>query len=326
MFDHFTDRARMVMGLARQEAERLHHDAIGTEHLLLGLVEEGSGVAASVLKSLDVDAQAARAEVERRVSMGPETTSAGQIPFTPGAQKVLELGIEEASNLGHGYVGTEHLLLALIREDEGIGAQVLKTLGAELHQVRDEVMGQIGADDGKTGAVPSGNSPVEQPLRDRAADIDREIAAVDAEKAAAVAVQDFDRAARLRDRGIELRAERERLTSGAPGLDVLRNAARVARGAAVLLQDAVREIETLQRKTSPDVSAAPADHEPVVQALHALARVMTRHPGALDRILRPLEVSEARFVSAVLDEVSRLARARPGGAGRTSGASDSAAP
>jgi len=146
MFDRFTDRARKVMGLARQEAQRFNHDYIGTEHVLLGLVQEGSGVAASVLKNLDIDLRKIRAEVEKLVSSGTTMVTMGQLPFTPRAKKVLELSLEEASNLGHTYIGTEHLLLGLIRENEGIAAQVLRNLKVKLEDVREEVLELLGAD------------------------------------------------------------------------------------------------------------------------------------------------------------------------------------
>ncbi len=146
MFDRFTDRARKVMGLARQEAQRFNHDYIGTEHVLLGLVQEGSGVAASVLKNLEIDLKKIRSEVEKLVSNGTTMVTMGQLPFTPRAKKVLELSLEEASNLGHTYIGTEHLLLGLIRENEGIAAQVLRNLRVKLEDVREEVLELLGAD------------------------------------------------------------------------------------------------------------------------------------------------------------------------------------
>src|SRR5881227_4089918 len=115
MYERFTDRARKVMQLANQEAQRFNHEYIGTEHILLGLVKEGSGVAANVLKNLDIDLKKIRLEVEKLVKAGPSMVTMGQLPFTPRAKKVLELSVEEASNLGHNYIGTEHLLLGLIR-------------------------------------------------------------------------------------------------------------------------------------------------------------------------------------------------------------------
>ncbi|MHC4390332.1 MAG: ATP-dependent Clp protease ATP-binding subunit [Planctomycetota bacterium] len=146
MFDRFTERARRVMGLARQEAQRFNHEYIGTEHILLGLIQEGSGVAANVLKNLDIDLDKIRREVEKIVQTGPSMVTMGQLPFTPRAKKVLELAVEEASNLGHNYIGTEHLLLGLIRENEGVAAQVLLNLDLKLDDVREEVLELLGAD------------------------------------------------------------------------------------------------------------------------------------------------------------------------------------
>jgi len=146
MFDRFTDRAKKVMNLARQEAQRFNHEYLGTEHILLGLVQEGSGVAANVLKQLSIDLEKIRVEVEKIVKTGPSMVTMGQLPFTPKAKKVLELSLEEASNLGHNYIGTEHLLLGLIKENEGIAAQVLMNLGVKLEDVREEVLDFLGAD------------------------------------------------------------------------------------------------------------------------------------------------------------------------------------
>ena len=146
MFDRFTDRARKVMALARKEAQRFSHDFIGTEHILLGLVQEGSGVAANVLKNLDVDSGKIRAEIERQVQSGHSIVHMGQLPFTPRAKKVLELCQEAAKELGHGYIGTEHLLLGLIREEQGVAASVLRDLGLQLDDVRTEVLEILGAD------------------------------------------------------------------------------------------------------------------------------------------------------------------------------------
>ena len=149
MFDRFTDRAKKVMNLARQEAQRFNHEYLGTEHILLGLVQEGSGVAANVLKQMGIDLSKIRDEVEKIVKTGPSMVTMGQLPFTPRAKKVLELSLEEASNLGHNYIGTEHLLLGLIKENEGIAAQVLMNLGVKLEDVREEVLDFLGADTGE---------------------------------------------------------------------------------------------------------------------------------------------------------------------------------
>jgi ATP-dependent Clp protease ATP-binding subunit ClpC len=145
MFERFTDRARKVMALANQEAQRLNHEYIGTEHILLGLVKEGSGVGANVLRNLDVDLRRVRLEVEKLVKAGPEMVTMGKLPQTPRAKKVIEYAIEEARNLNHNYVGTEHLLLGLLREHDGVAAQVLMNLGLKLEEVREEVLNLLGA-------------------------------------------------------------------------------------------------------------------------------------------------------------------------------------
>jgi len=153
MFERFTDRARKVMALANQEAQRFNHEYIGTEHILLGLVKEGSGVGATVLKNLDVDIKKLRLEVEKLVKSGPDMVTMGKLPQTPRAKKVIEYAIEEARSLNHNYVGTEHILLGLLRESEGIAAQVLMNLGLKLDDVRQEVLNLLGAgvDDGPSG-------------------------------------------------------------------------------------------------------------------------------------------------------------------------------
>src|SRR5689334_1865553 len=145
MFERFTDRARKVMALANQEAQRFNHEYIGTEHILLGLVKEGSGVGANVLKNLDVDLRKVRLEVEKLVKSGPDMVTMGKLPQTPRAKKVIEYAIEEARSLNHNYVGTEHLLLGLLREHDGVAAQVLMNLGLKLEEVREEVLNLLGA-------------------------------------------------------------------------------------------------------------------------------------------------------------------------------------
>lgn len=144
MYERFTDRARKVMQLANQEAQRFNHEYIGTEHILLGLVKEGTGVAANVLKNLDIDLRKIRLEVEKIVQAGPDMVTMGRLPQTPRAKKVIEYSIEEARNLNHNYVGTEHLLLGLLREQEGVAAQVLMNLGLKLEDVREEVLNLLG--------------------------------------------------------------------------------------------------------------------------------------------------------------------------------------
>ena len=145
MFNRFTERARKVVILAKEEARRFNHDYIGTEHILLGLIREGEGVAATVLQKLGLSLENIRLEIEKLVQPGPATQIIGDIPFTPRAKKALELAAEEARSLGHNYIGTEHLLLGLIREGEGIASQVLLNLGLDLNSVRNEVMELLGS-------------------------------------------------------------------------------------------------------------------------------------------------------------------------------------
>ena len=161
MFERFTDRARRVVVLAQEEARMLSHNYIGTEHILLGLIHEGEGVAAKALESLNISLEAVRAQVEEIIGQGPQAPS-GHIPFTPRAKKVLELSLREALQLGHNYIGTEHILLGLIREGEGVAAQVLVKLGADLNRVRQQVIQLLSGYQGKetaTAGAPSEGAP-----------------------------------------------------------------------------------------------------------------------------------------------------------------------
>jgi ATP-dependent Clp protease ATP-binding subunit ClpC len=145
MFERFTDRARKVLALANQEAQLFNHEYIGTEHILLGLVKEGSGVGATVLRNLDVDIKKLRLEVEKLVKSGPDMVRTGKLPQTPRAKNVIEYAIEESRALSHNYVGTEHILLGLLRESDGIAGQVLVNLGLKLEDVRQEVVNAPGS-------------------------------------------------------------------------------------------------------------------------------------------------------------------------------------
>ncbi|MEX2134832.1 MAG: Clp protease N-terminal domain-containing protein, partial [Acidimicrobiia bacterium] len=159
MFERFTDRARRVVVLAQEEARLLNHNYIGTEHILLGLLNEGEGIAAQALESLDIDLASVREEVVKIIGQGKQSPS-GHIPFTPRAKKVLELSLREALQLGHNYIGTEHILLGLIREGEGVAAQVLQQLGAELQKVRQTVIQLLSGPGGseEQGPQPAGAS------------------------------------------------------------------------------------------------------------------------------------------------------------------------
>ncbi len=156
MFDRFTERARKVIILAKEEAKRFNHDYIGTEHILLGLIKEGESVAAAVLQNLGLSLDTIRLEVEKLVQFGPSTVVSGDIPFTPKAKKVIELAMDEARRLGHNYIGTEHLLLGLIKEGEGVASHVLMNVGLDLNKVRAEVIKLLGSTTpgGEPGALP----------------------------------------------------------------------------------------------------------------------------------------------------------------------------
>ena len=169
MFERFTDRARRAVVLAQEEARLLNHNYIGTEHILLGLIHEGAGVAARALESLDISLESVRAEVEDIIGSGGEEPS-GHIPFTPRAKKVLELSLREALHLGHNYMGTEHILLGLIREGEGVAAHVLLKLGADLARVRErviELLEDLGGLSGSSASGPESERIVGEPSAGR---------------------------------------------------------------------------------------------------------------------------------------------------------------
>src|SRR6516225_2083638 len=228
MFERFTDRARRVVVLAQEEARMLNHNYIGTEHILLGLIHEGEGVAAKALESLGISLDAVRQQVEEIIGQGQQPPS-GHIPFTPRAKKVLELARREMSQLGHNYIGTEHILLGLIREGDGVAAQVLVTLGADLNRVRQQVIQLLHGHqpEGPVPARPAAreNTPpsavqarlaaVEQRLAaieqrlgigPDTSDLDEQIAQVCREKESAIDAKDYEQAAALRNREKELLA------------------------------------------------------------------------------------------------------------------------
>lgn len=163
MFNRFTERARKILVLAKEEARRFNHDYIGTEHMLLGLIREGEGVACAVLQNLGVDLDRIRIEIEKLISPGSVAAVLGDIPFTPRAKKALELAAEEARSLGHNYIGTEHIFLGLLREEEGIASQVLFSLGVDLKRVKDEIFSLLGgvstSGSTGTGAQPLSKTP-----------------------------------------------------------------------------------------------------------------------------------------------------------------------
>jgi ATP-dependent Clp protease ATP-binding subunit ClpA len=223
MFQRFTDRARRVVVLAQDEARRLDHNYIGTEHLLLGLISEGEGVAAAALKSLGISLAPVRQQVEEIIGRGQEAPQ-GHIPFTPRAKSVLELSLREALQLGHNYIGTEHILLGLIREGDGVAGHVLVRLGADLNRVRPQVIQLL---HGRTAEEPGPEVEVLPEMAEQWADIgpdtsdlDEQIEAARAEKEAAIDAQDFEQAVVLRHRETQLRkakaARQEQRAAGHP--------------------------------------------------------------------------------------------------------------
>jgi ATP-dependent Clp protease ATP-binding subunit ClpA len=198
--------------LAQEEARLLNHNYIGTEHLLLGLIHEGEGVAATALESLGISLEAVRGQVEEIIGQG-QSMPTGHIPFTPRAKKVLELSLREAKQLGHNYIGTEHILLGLIREGEGVAAQVLVKLGAGLDQVRQQVI-QVLSGSAVAGVEAGARTRlVRMSVPEELREAEEQLAQVRREKEAAIDAEDFERAAALRDRQRELLervAERER--------------------------------------------------------------------------------------------------------------------
>jgi ATP-dependent Clp protease ATP-binding subunit ClpC len=237
MFERFTDRARRVVVLAQEEARMLNHDYVGTEHILVALIREGGGIAAQALQSLGITAEAARQQVEEVVGRGQTDPQRGHLPFTPRAKKTLELALREALQLGHNYIGTEHILLGLIREGESKGTspatQVLNGLGVDPNRVRQHVIQLVSArriqeEPGTGRAAGRGKRKLASEVRGRLASIewrlsvleqrvgtgpevrelDREIAEVRRDKEAAIDAQDFENAAVLRDRENQLLSDK----------------------------------------------------------------------------------------------------------------------
>jgi ATP-dependent Clp protease ATP-binding subunit ClpA len=245
MFERFTDRSRRVVVLAQEEARILDHGYIGTEHILLGLIREGDGHAARALESLGISLDAVRQQVEAFIGRGQQAPS-GSVPFTPRAKKVLELSLRESLQLGHNYIGTEHILLGLLREGDGVAAQVLVTLGADLNRVRQQVIqllhGYRGQDVESAGSHPGERARAVLPdaavawfdaldrrltalerwvsMQPDLEDLDQEIAQVRRDKEAAVDRQDSGAATALSDKEKQLlaeRADREKEWAGSAG-------------------------------------------------------------------------------------------------------------
>jgi ATP-dependent Clp protease ATP-binding subunit ClpA len=206
MFERFTDQARRVVVLAQEEARRLNHNYIGTEHILLGLLSEGEGVAAKALESLGISLEVVRVQVQETIGQG-QVTPTGHIPFTPRAKKVLELSLREALQLGHNYIGTEHILLGLIREGEGVAAQVLAAVGADHTRVREQVVRLLTGGSEEAGTR---TRLVRMAVPVDLVDAAEQLAEVRRQKEAAIEAGDVDRAAALGDREQQLLADRAR--------------------------------------------------------------------------------------------------------------------
>lgn len=168
MFERFTERARKVMALANQEAQRHNHEYLGTEHILLGLIRDGRGVGANVLRAMNVNLSAVCKEIDKLVKPGPDAVTLGKLPQTPKTMKVIEYAIMEARSLRHNYVGTEHLLLGLLREVDGVAAQVLMNMGVDLSKARAGVLATLGTDDAAATepAGPAATAATEKTIAD----------------------------------------------------------------------------------------------------------------------------------------------------------------
>jgi len=241
MFQRFTDRARRAVHLAQEEARLLRHNHVGTEHLLLGLLYEGEGVAAKALESLGISLQEVRGQVEEIIGHG-QSLVAGQVPFTPRAKKALELSLREALALGHHYIGTEHLLLGLLREGEGIAAQVLARLGADHARVRERVLGML--------TSPCAQADPQTQLVADLVDAAEELIRVQRQKEAAFDAGNLDGAAALRDRERQLLADKLRLEH--------------------------------QLTASPDVQAVTAENQRLHRDLNRLRDLLRQHGNEPD--------------------------------------------
>jgi len=284
MFERFTDRARRAVALAQEEAKRLDHNYIGNEHILLGLIREGDGVAAKALESLGISLDAVRQEVEEIIGRGQQTPSE-HIPFTPRAKKVLELSLRESKQLGHNYIGTEHILLGLLREGDGVAAQVLVKLGADQNRVRQQVIqllhgyhgkeptaasrrpqegapvtearARLDAIEARLGAIEGQLAAVEQRVGTRpdTTDLDEQIDRVRGERQAAADTQEYEQAAALRDQEKELlaakAARQEQWAAEHPGLPVLAERCQQ-------LADEIERLRALLRQHGIDPQDKPA--------------------------------------------------------------------
>ena len=275
MFERFTDRARRVVVLAQEEARMLNHNYIGTEHILLGLIHEGEGVAAKALESLGISLEAVRQQVEEIIGQGQQAPS-GHIPFTPRAKKVLELSLREALQLGHNYIGTEHILLGLIREGEGVAAQVLVRLGADLNRVRQQVIQLLHGTQGQQPTTLPAGARFGQSrwkmrgrqgeIREHVEAIGSQLAGIEQRLGGGPEIGDLDRQIEQARRGKEAAASAEDYETAATQRDQERQ---------LLTDKAARQAEW---------AAAHPELSSVAEALHRLSDEVSRLRGLLDEL------------------------------------------
>ncbi len=309
MYERFTDRARKIMKLANQEAQRFNHEYIGTEHILLGLVGEGSGVGVNVLKNLDVDLRKIHFEVEKLVQRGPNKVSMGRLPQTPRAKKVIEHAMKAARDLGHNYVGTEHVLLGLFCERETVAAQILMNLGLRLENVRAEVLALLGAASKREGVDACDLLPPirwseedtkrylyqsDDEAKNRACQLAEEIAPLQRAKEDAVANQDFLQAAQLRDQEYQKRGELAAISLPAWLRRNIEQAAGLTWASIVPLLHTL--VSLRDRAEEPDARALSLLPNPLVPPVKFVVGVIPRFPAStLKAVLPPDDIGSPFF-------------------------------
>jgi ATP-dependent Clp protease ATP-binding subunit ClpA len=274
MFERFTDRARQAVNLAEDEARRLNHSYIGTEHLLLGLIREGEGVAARALESLGISLDGVRQQVEQIIGEGQQEPQE-QISYTPRAKKVLELSLREAKALGHHYIGTEHLLLGLIREGHGVAAQVLTELGADLNRVRQQVIQLLHEYQGQPLTMPAGARFGQSrwkmrgrqgEIREHVEAIGSQLAAIEQRVGAGPEIGDLDRQ-------IEQARQAKEAAAGAEDYET-----------AATLRDQEQRLRADKAARQAEWAAAHPELSSVAEALHRLSDEVGRLRGLLDEL------------------------------------------
>jgi ATP-dependent Clp protease ATP-binding subunit ClpA len=275
MFERFTDRARQAVDLAEEEARALHHNYIGTEHILLGLIHEGEGVAARALESLGISLDAVRQQVAQIIGQGQQEPQE-HIPYTPRAKKVLELSLREAKQLRHNYIGTEHILLGLIREGHGVAAQVLTALGADLNRVRQQVILLLHGYQGRepeTGPVMVKMGPGRRWMRGRQGEIREHVEAIGSQLAAIEQRVGAGPEIGDLDRQIEQARQAKRAAAGAEDYET-----------AATMRDQEQRLRADKAARQAEWAAAHPELSSVAEALHRLSDEVGRLRGVLDEL------------------------------------------